>query len=193
MAGEGFYRVTCIQSMYGQQLNNVLNFIGPTADAGALVTLANEVDTIWIDRVRTLQSAAVVYNGIKVVALDTTLPPHIKTINKPGTPGFDNQLDPCQTFIIRLRTGHAGRTGRGRVYISGVLKGWFENGLVTAAIINSWNNVFAQIMGTTGFGSSPYTPCVGNKTPPFSFFAVQTMQLAPTLGHQRRRNIGVGV
>ena len=189
---EPFYRVTVIQSMYGQQLNNVLNFTGPTPDQGALLTLANEVDTIWVDRVRTLQSAAVVYNGIKVQAIGSTLPPFIKTINKPGLPGFDNQLDPCQTFIIRFRTGFAGRHGRGRAYISGVLKGWFENGLVTANIINSWNNVFAQIMGNTGWGSSPYVPCVGDKNATV-YHPITSMQLAPTLGHQRRRNIGVGV
>lgn len=192
MPGEGFYRVTVVSSMYAQQLNNVLNFLGPAADPGALSTLANEVDTIWIDRVKTLQSAAVVYNGIKVRALNTTLPVFTKTINKPGTPGFDNQLDPCQTFILRLRTGFAGKHGRGRCYISGVLKGWFENGLVTAAIITSWNNVFSQILGSTGFGSSPYQLCVGDKAATV-FRPVTSMQVAPTLGHQRRRNIGVGI
>jgi hypothetical protein len=192
MAGEGFYRVTVVQSMYNQQINNVLNFHGPTADAGALSTLANEVDTIWVERIRQRQTASVTYSGIRVHALGTALPVFVKTINKAGIPGADTELDPVQAFVLRLRTAHFGKHGRGRVYIAGVLKGWTSNGLVTAAQITAWNSTIDLILGNTGFGSSPYFPSIMDKAATASF-AITSMQIAPTLGHQRRRNIGIGV
>lgn len=193
MAGEGFYRVTISALMYSQSVLNVLSFLGPVADLGAQTTLANEVTTIWINQVKTLQGAALNYVAVKVEALGTTLPPHIKTINIPGVQQFDNELDPCNAFIIRLRTGFAGRTGRGRVYIASVMKGFYRNGLVTQTLIDAWDQVFGNIMGNTGFGSSPYILCVGNKSGPLVFHPVMSLQVAPTLGHQRRRNIGVGI
>lgn len=192
MPDSGFYQVTVVQSMYNQQINNVLHFHGPTADQGALTTLANEVDTIWVEQIRQRQTSAVTYNGIRVRAMGSVLPVFVKTINKAGAFGFDDELDTCQSFILRLRTDHFGKHGRGRVYIAGVLKGWTKSGLVIASQITAWNTTIANILGNTGFGSSPYFPSVMDHAGTASF-AITSMQVAPTLGHQRRRGIGVGV
>jgi hypothetical protein len=189
---EGNYRVTVVATMYNSQLNNVLNFTGPVLDPGTLNTLANEVDTIWVDRIKPLQCSAVTYTQIRVQAFGSQVAPFIKTINKAGTQQFDNELDPVQGFVLRYQTATLGRKGRGRSYIAGVMKGWFRNGLVTAEIIQSWNTQIALIMGNTGWGSSPFVPVVTDKNFTVSH-PIVAMQVASTLGHQRRRNIGVGI
>lgn len=189
---EGNYRVTVVSTMYGQQHNNVMNFTGPPLDIGTLNTLANEVDTIWINNVKARQGAALTYVQIRVQAFGSPQAPFIKTINKPGAQQFDDELDGVQGIIVRMLTATAGKKGHGRVYLGGVMKGFFKNGLITAAEITNWNNVFAVILGNTGWGSSPFVPVVTDRNFLVSH-PVIAYQVASTLGHQRRRGVGVGI
>lgn len=188
------FRVTTIGAMYGQQIQNVFHLTGPSSDPAELSAIADHVVTNWLGPIRGGQSAALVYNGVKVRLLESQFPPFIKTINLAGGFGFDDEISTVQAFIMRLRSSEIGRRGRGRLYLAGVLKGWTKNGLVTDTIINSWNNRFITLMGVYGpSGSSNYRLQICPSKPPFQLRAVTSLQLAPTLGTQRRRNIGIGV
>ena len=193
MADTNFYRATITQLLYGQQIQNVLHFVGPNSNTGALNTLANDIDTIWVDQFRRVQTFAITYISIKVEALGSDLPPFIKTISKRGNSSDSSNIDPCQACIVRLRTARAGRTGRGRTYIAGIFGNLFDFGIATAPAQTAFNDIFAQVLGNTGFGSSIFKLAVGKKTAPHDLVEVDSMQLAPTAGHQRRRNIGIGI
>ena len=187
------YRVTLNQQMYGQQIQNVLHFSHPSSDPATMSLLADAVETNWIQNVRFEHSAAVKYTRIRVLMLESQFAAFEKTININGGQGNDDGLHSYVCWLIRLRTATLGKRGRGRVYISGVLHGLTLNGFVRAENITSWNNRFVNVMAAFGpGGSSPFRLGVCNSKPPFVFHDVTSIQLAPTLGAQRRRNIGVG-
>jgi hypothetical protein len=74
------------------------------------------------------------------------------------------------------------------------LKGWTTLGLVDSDILVAWNNRIATLMGVYGpSGSSTYRLSIVPSKAPFTVRSVTSMQIAPTLGVQRRRNIGIGV
>lgn len=189
-----FFRVTDIGTMYGQQHQNVLHFAGPSSDPLQMSALADEFTATWVTQMKGGQSQAYVHSQIKVRMLESQFPPFIKTINLAGANQFDDELFTPTAFVIRLRTDFVGRQGRGRIYLGGVNKGWTTNGLVDADVITSFNNRFATILGQFGLGgASAFDLVVLPHNPPFSVRNVTSMQLAPTLGVQRRRNIGIGV
>lgn len=188
------YRVTLDSTMYGQQLQNVLHFSHPSSDPATLQTLADEIAASWIGEIRFEHSASVKYTRIRVLMLESQFAAHEKTVNINGSWGGDDGIHTFTCFIIRLRTATIGRRGRGRQYISGVLKGWTVNGFVHPDNINSWNNRFQNIMAVFGPGGSSLARLgVCNHRAPFVFHEVTSLQIAPTLGVQRRRNIGVGL
>lgn len=191
---DNIFRVTTIATMYGQQCQNVFHLLGPSADPLELSAVADHVATNWVGVIRIQQTAAVVYTQVKVRLLDSQFPPFVKTINTAGSWGFDDEVSTVLCHLLRLRSSEIGKRGRGRLYIPGVLKGWTKNGLMTAAQITSWNARIATLMETYGpNGSSVYRLTIVPSKPPYSSREVTSMQIAPTLGVQRRRNIGIGV
>lgn len=191
---DNIFRVTTIAGMYGQQLQNVFHLLGPSTDPLELSTIADHVAANWIAQIRTKQTSAVVYTQIKVRLLESQFPPFVKTVNIAGSNGFDNELSTVQAWILRLRSSEIGKRGRGRLYIPGVMKGWTQNGLVISSQIVAWDATIANLMGVYGpSGSSVYRLTIVPSKAPFSTREVTSMQIAPTLGTQRRRNIGVGV
>lgn len=188
------FRVTLVQRMYGQELQNVIHFTGPSSDPLELQALADDVVANWIGNVRTRQTSEVRYLQVKVRLLESQFPPFTKTVNIPGEFGPDTEVSTVLAFILRLRTAFIGRRGRGRVYIPGVLKGWTTNGLVDQDVIDEWNFQIANILGAYGpGGSTNYRLTLCPHSAPFTNRDVTSIQVAPSLGVQRRRNIGVGV
>lgn len=188
------FRVTTVGMMYGQQCQNVFHFTGPSSDPGELQTLADHVAANWLAQIRLRHTGSVVYQAIKVRMLESQFPTHIKTVNVPGSWGADNEVSTVLCFLLRLRSAEIGRRGRGRLYIPGVLKGWTINGLVTESQILGWDQTIANLMAVYGpNGSSSYRLTIVPSKPPFDTREVVSMQIAPALGVQRRRNIGIGV
>lgn len=191
---DNIFRITTIGLMYGQQIQNQFHLLGPSADPLELQTIAQHVRDNWLAEIRLRHTQALRYNTIKVRLLESQFPTHSETVNIAGNFGFDDEVSTVLAFILRLRSGVIGRKGRGRLYIGGVLKGWTHNGLVDESQINLWNITIGALMGVYGpNGSSPYRLTIVPQKPPFTTNEVTTMQVAPTLGVQRRRNIGIGV
>ena len=111
----------------------------------------------------------------------------------PGSNTEETSIDGVAAAVVRFRTGIAGRKGRGRAYIAGIRNGEYHRGNLLQEHIDAWNARFVIIMGDTGWGSSPYIPCVGARDAPFGFTPITSMQVSGTRGHQRRRGIGVGI
>jgi len=188
------FRVTTIGAMYGQQVQNVVHFTGPSSDPNELSALADHIAANWLLTIKTGQTSALVYNSIKVRLLESQFPTFVKTVNIPGAFGFDDEVSTVLSFILRLRSSEIGKRGRGRLYLAGVLKGWTTLGLVDSDILVAWNNRIATLMGVYGpSGSSTYRLSIVPSKAPFTVRSVTSMQIAPTLGVQRRRNIGIGV
>jgi hypothetical protein len=180
--------------MYNQQCQNVLHFLGPTSDPAQMSALADDLAVNWIGVVRARMSSAVRYVAITVRLLESQFPPFTKTLSVFGSQQFDNELDTFKAFVLRLRSAEIGKRGRGRIYVPGVMKGWTTEGIVDDDVQVAWNNNIATLMATYGpGGSSPFRLTICPSKPPFSTREVTSMQVAPTLGIQRRRNIGVGV
>lgn len=190
---EGFYRGVISGVLYGQTIQNVLHFLGPTPDPGALVTLCNEIETIWINRWRSIQSQTFKYIQIRAIALDSALAPQTKPISIEGSSSQSNELDPTACYILRLRTLNGTRHGHGRVYLGGVFTNQFNQGVVGSNLVTLVSNLGQQVLGNTGFDSSPFKLQVGNSKPPFVFHEVTSIEVGPNIGHQRNRNIGVGI
>ena len=188
------YRVVLDHTMYNQQLQNVLHFTHASSDPQTMELLADDVVVNWIGHIRVNMSACIQWNRIRVQMLESQFATFEKIINIKGVFGDDFELNSFACFILRLRTATIGRNGRGRQYLSGVLKGWTDKGFVISDVINAWNVQLEGIMEAYGAnGTSDFDLVVCNKTAPFSAKTVTNIQLAPTLGVQRRRNIGVGV
>lgn len=188
------FRVTTVGLMYGQEIQNVLHFHGPSSDPAELSALADHVATNWIGVVKLQQTASLVYTGVRVRMLESQFPTFTKTVNIPGSFGADDQVSTMLAFVLRLRSAVIGKHGRGRLYIGGVLKGWTTNGLVTQAQLDVWATRISTLMGIYGpNGSSNYRLTICPHKAPFNINDVTSMQIASKLGVQRRRNIGIGV
>lgn len=188
------YRVTLDMTMFGQQLQNVLHFQHFSSDPATMDLLAQTVETNWIGNIRMLHSGSVRYNRIRVRMLESQFATFEKTINVTGNYGAVDEIWSFVCFVLRLRTATIGRRGRGRIYISGVLAGFTDQGFVTADQISDWDERIAILMALYGpGGTSEFDLGVCNKSAPFAFKPVTSMQVAPTTGCQRRRNIGRGI
>lgn len=188
------FRITTVATMYGQECQNVFHFKGPSSDPAELSNIATEVATGWLGFIRQRQTAAVQYTAVKVRMLESQFPTFVKTVSIVGANGFDDELSTVQSFILRLRSAEIGRRGRGRLYIPGVMKGWTKNGLVIASIIQLWDQNIANMLGFYGpNGSTNYRLTICPSHGAVQTRDVTSMQVAPKLGTQRRRNIGIGI
>lgn len=191
---DNIFRCTTVATMYNQQCQNVFHLLGPTSDPLDAQAIADDLAVNWVGQIRQRQTSAVRYVAISVRLLESQFPPHVKTVSILGSQQFDDELHTYDAFVLRLRSAEIGRRGRGRLYIPGVMKGWTTNGLVDDDVIVAWNNNIANLMGSYGpNGSTPYRLTIVPNKAPFSTREVVAMQVAPTLGLQRRRNIGIGI
>lgn len=197
-------RVVLSGTLYGQLTQNSLFFERPEAlwpnDGN---TLAAAIRDIWVgaatnsginDRVSTAHTwnLVQVYNCNQPGMLPVSLP-----MNKTGSrSGANTTLNPFACYVLQLRTGVAGKKGRGRSYIPAPEPGAFVGGIMAASHIAIWQVVIGQL--AAGFmgdnPSSGWNLVVANhKTPTVDRFTVISLQIANKAGCQRRRNIGVGV
>lgn len=188
------FRVTLTQLLFSQTCQNVLHFTGPSADPLQMSALADEVQSGWISQVRTTQAADVTYVDIGVRLLESQFPAFHKTINVEGVAGAQDHDIPFLASVWRLRGDVLGKKGRGRVYICGMDQGVSSKGLILSPTLIEWQNRCANILGVFGpSGTSSFRLVICPPRPPFSTVSVVNMSIAPIWGHQRRRNIGIGI
>lgn len=188
------FRVTLTQLLFSQTCQNVLHFVGPSSDPLQMSALADEMVANWIAQVRTTQAADVNYVDIGVRLLESQFAPFHKTVNLQGTAGGQDHDIPFLASIWRLRTALQGKKGRGRVYICGMDQGVSSKGLILNPTITEWRNRANNVLAVHGpNGTSNFRLQVCSHKPPFNPLAVTSIDIAPTWGHQSRRNIGIGI
>lgn len=190
------YRVTLTQIFMGQRIQNVMNFqdtVGTMTES----TVADEMVAGWITLVKPIQNNVLVYNSIQVQNLGTpTVAPYVRAVSIAGTTTGWSATMPFICLVLKLGTVHAGRTGRGRVYLAGVNHGAIgTDGLwLSASLTGAFNPVAAALLARYKLtGSGPMTMLVTAKdysAPDVHF--VESLSCRATPGLQRRRCIGVG-
>jgi len=188
------YRVTDSQVMYGSTVQNIIHFKHGSSDPLTMQTLATEFRDSWINRVRSVQSGAIKHTVVQVRMLESQFATFNLTVNLDGTNSNSNEYKLTVAHIIRLRSALIGRHGRGRVYIGGLAFNLTQNGFLTTNILETWNTQLGHIMDVFGpAGSSEFRMVLIPRTNPQGFTDVTSLQMAPTEGSQRRRNVNVGI
>jgi hypothetical protein len=193
------YRAICEGLQWGQQINNVLHIDLPQYSVNqAMPIVAENVKTHWITELRNIQSSSVLWTGVTVYAVEQNpMPAPYHTIFSIGglETSTPTQTVPFTCFVLRIRTGFAGRTGRGRIYSPGVHNGWSLNGGIHSVALSNWATRIANLVPKwKGGGTLETTLGVCPRGGGFiDFKPMISLELAPQLGVQRRRNVGIGV
>jgi hypothetical protein len=196
------YQITFNQSLDGQTMQNVVHFQERTGGStnAQIGTSAN----LFLAALSLLQTTAVVYDNIVVkqmtpVAFDEFLVTPTTASGQNSSAVFNNTV----AMVFTKRTGTAGKTHRGRMYVGGIptifatdpnklnLTGEAATGVFTASIMN-----------TFGLSGTDAHLCIGvysrtlGGSHPFTLAGFQILSDLPSqliFGNQRRRRVGVGI
>jgi len=193
------YRVTLIGTISGNTFENVLHITTSDVTPTAAQSLANYMRDNWIANIKKFQGTQAVYFIINVRSLENLAPaPFNLNVNIPGTGGPTQAGDnPFTCAVLRLQTNVAGRTGRGRYHMPGVLLATSANlGILTQTTLNAWQptlNTMMAAFNVTG-NASNYSLVICNRQQPLqSIKAVTNLLFRVNLGTMRSRNYGIGV
>ena len=196
------YQATYIQHLLGQAMETVIHF----RDVPGLSTpaaLAGAADHFWL-LLRDVQANVVDYTQLVLkqmtpIPFDEQLLPPVSAIHgNLGSTTINNTL----AVVITKRTGTAGKTHRGRMYIGGMSGVDTDGNMLNTTGVPRFTAFCDAVMayygptGTSGVlqlgvysrvigGSSPFTEAGWQ---PVTRLDVQTV-----LGNQRRRRLFVGI
>lgn len=186
-------RCKLFQTAYGQNVMNVLHFHVPDFVESMIPTIATDIRDNWINSVRAVQTANLLYTRINLSKVDNSMVPYDLAIAINGAASAQNEMVPYFCHLLQLRTAAAGRRGRGRVYMAMVNPLLHFQGTLTPPFAALWNTPIANIMAAFGpGGSKPYSLCVNPHSTTEDPKDVQSISVGPYTAVQRRRNIGVG-
>jgi hypothetical protein len=186
----------------GQSIETVLHFraLTPSTTVGDIQTSA---DFFWT-MLSSCQSSLTTYRQLILkqmtpIAFDEFLLPPVSAIQ--GSVG-GALLNTTLACILTKRTGVAGKTHRGRIYIGGISANDATVNLLNTSGITRFSTTIASIMtrygpsGTdTALQLGVYSRVIGG-TSPFTVAGwqpVTRLDLQTVLGNQRRRRFGVGI
>jgi hypothetical protein len=206
MALNDIYRVAFEYSVDGQTCVNVLHMqhIKSLADGNTAQNLADALaltlPPVWKFAIGGQEATGRKVSTSLISRTNTDIgeAAYAFTAFNPLYPSFPSLV----AAVIRLRTGFAGRSGRGRMYLSGVPNFVEDQGKLNQNGINHYAGFIQALDDFCGpgatdpfvrlgvFGRTPYTR--GNAAPQDYFKPVQTFQVVNTLTSQRRRRPGIG-
>lgn len=202
MAASGeIWQATYKQQLAGQEMETVIHWraLLPTTAVGDIITSAD----LFFSILKNEQSSDVTYTQMILkqmtpIAFDEVLNPPVSAIQ--GSVG-GGAMNSTLAVIFTKRTGVAGKTHRGRMYIGGVSQAdvtpiFLNSGGITrattflSAIMARWGpsgtdlalqlGVYSRVIG----GSHPFTTA--------GWQPVTRLDLQTVIGNQRRRRFGVG-
>lgn len=191
------FRCTITATAYNQiSVQNVVHFSW-TDFAGPLSQVTTELVNGWITILRATQTNSIIYRNVSVYEVGTGVTPTNLPMNLQGQDlGDPNASMPVLAVKLRIRTGIAGRTGRGRIYVFGIRQAHWSFGQLTAAGITTWQGrvdaLKQRYIGPNQTG--PMNLGVMNRSDdPSAFKLADELTLSTIPGIQRRRNLGVGI
>lgn len=197
------YQLTVVGNAAGQAVETVIHF-RERSNTSTPAQLKASAEA-FVSLMRPLQSSGLLYNHFvlkqmtpvpfdEVVWTSATLDHGLV-----GNPLANNTL----AMVFTKRTGLAGKSHRGRIYIGGLPDNFVAGQVVSAAGIAAATTFAAGVI--TGFddatGADPhlaiglYSRVIGGSSP-FTLAgwqAVSRLDLQVILGNQRRRRFGVGI
>lgn len=182
---------------FGQVCENVLH-LKELDPPRTMQQIAADLDTGYVNAVRSRQSSNFVWTNILVQNLDDPLVAAFSlTISKQGQDFNSASISPVMAYVIKLSTNRAGRHGRGRIYVPAVHFNALDQGFFSAALQASFKTTVTDVLfAEYGLHNPPnqITLCVRERGPGVDeFHPVVAMQLRASPGVQRRRNMGVGI
>lgn len=180
-------------TLYGQLVQNRLHMIGESFQNVAEV--AAHIKNSWLNTVKLWQTSSLRYTSIAVSELtEGVTQQHVEVINVLGGQSPENQSTSFACAVLKFQTGLAGRKFRGRYYAAAPRMGATEFGQFHVDEFNRWKVQIDILKGlfTGPEGGSTGLGLIIRGSAPFHDTRVTDIALRPTLGVQRRRNIGVG-
>lgn len=144
-------RVVIGQQLFGQSVSNTLWFSkGSPFTLSELTDLATDVMTEWLAEMATHQGEALEYLQVQAYGMESETAP-VATVPFPaGSQGLKTltpSLPGNVALVVKFTTANRGRSGRGRIYLSGLTEGDVDNNSISVTLANSLANALATIIG----------------------------------------------
>lgn len=188
-------RVTLTGTYHGQTCQNVFHMFRDNATTAELQDLPAMLIADWINLIRPQQINTFKWIDVMVQQLSPNFGQAIRVaINHPGAIGGSSGLPSVLSVILSFRTGTPGKTGRGRVYISGLKADAFADNVLTPDYLNLWTTIANSLDERWAFGGTfPWRLGIAPRSDPTAFKNVTLITPRAVFGVQRRRNTGVGI
>lgn len=197
------YQVTYVMSVLGQAVENVLHYreLNGTSTPAQIRTSAEKFFTF----VAPMISSSVLFTQIIIkqmtpLAFDETIGPPATTTT--GSNGSSADGNTTVALVITKRTGTAGKTHRGRMYIGGLPGAYTAQSILTSSLSTESGTFVSNMMGAFGPTGTDthlqlglYSRTIGGSSPftVAGWQPVTSLDVQTTLGNQRRRRLGVGI
>lgn len=196
------YQVTYQMKLNGQICENVLHYreLNGLSTAAQIRTSAEKYWTLFANGI----SNEVVFSNMLIkqmtpIAFDeTTGPPVTTTQGANSSSAINNTL----ALILTKRTGVAGKTHRGRIYIPGIPASQADEIGLNLPGVGVWTGQIAGLMGVFGPTGTDthlqigvYSRSIGGFNPftVAGWQPITSLDIQPVFGNQRRRRVGVGI
>lgn len=190
-----------VYEQFGQELVNVIKWSRPAAlDLATVQALAGQVFLQWGNLVMPFMSYQTSMVRIECRQLVPLAGIAVDYEGDGPVPGDSTQdADNSQNAtVISLRTGLAGRSYRGRLYIPGMPNGIVENGIVNATyrtdLAQAVETAIDNVANETGMDPVvlSYFNAKAQRVVPVATIIENVLSSTPYPGVQRRRRVGVG-
>jgi hypothetical protein len=187
--------VTIKGFLLGQTVENVVHFVNDGPDEPDLSLVANTIATTWLDQIRDIVPNETTFTQITVRNRNQPgLAPYVLAINLQGRSSTIESMPPFVCFLAKFQTATAGRTGRGRMYLSSPNHGHVSQGRLNPTVYAFVSGKLNNLLAAFGPNGSTYLQLVVTSRTNFNAIKpVINITLDPIPRVQRRRNIGVGV
>jgi hypothetical protein len=196
------YQYTFQQLLDGQVMENVIHFRA-RASAPTDADLKQSAEE-WLGIFKNMQTTFVTYPQVIIkqmtpIAFDEIL--FTPAVNVQGTQAT-NYHNSTVAIVITKRTGTAGGTHRGRLYVGGSPSTWGTDRLTIAPGPATVGTFAGQALAKFGEGGTDPTICAGiysrviGGSVPFTLAGWQPITKwdpQQIYGNQRRRRVGVGI
>lgn len=187
------WQVTLTGTILAQKCQNVLHFFREQDDMDN-ASIRNEFTSNWLPIVRNLQNASWAWTTIGVQQLEpVTEPLEVFVVTNQSGSLSGTMAPTVLAGLFSLRTGFAGRSGRGRFYLPGVHGASVLNSILEPNAFSAYQTRANDLLNRYGAqGAGPLRLVVASRGPERTFHQVTAIVVRQTFGIQRRRNIGVG-
>lgn len=191
-------RVTLTCLFGGSVLQNVIHFRKPDYVTANLPVLLTSFRDMFLDQYRANTNAEMAFISVHGERVQSGGGGDIAdlTLALMGTGGSDTRIPLQLAMVAQLKTGLAGRTNRGRIYLHGTTCNWLLNGVWNPTNLAGSQARMTTLVGRWCAGNSQNgwsLVILGKNAPDTDAKTVTDIQIRATPGTQRRRQVGVGI